>query len=130
LEFNINAWGVKWDVSHSSEADVSPDGRFAVIRFNTPWSVPTAAFEAIINQHPELEFEFKCIEEQGWGIEYSASDPDDDNLRSLIVNDEWDIPASHNEWLKRDGECNACAWGDDDEENRYKDCPPVEAEDE
>jgi len=128
-EWNVNHWGVKWDVSNSADVQISPKGNFATVTFETAWSIPVAAFEAIATQHPELEFEFKCMEEQGWGAHYSAADPDDEGVRSLITDDEWDIPESHNEWLKRDGECRGCIW-DDDPESRYKDCPPIEVEDE
>jgi len=127
-EWNVNHWGVKWDV-RTAEINLSPKEDFVLITFETAWSIPVAAFEAIATQHPELEFTFKCIEEQGWGAHYSASDPDDEGVRSLITEDEWDIPENHNEWVKRDGECRGCIW-DDDPESRYKDCPPIEAEDE
>jgi hypothetical protein len=126
-ETNVRMWGVKWDVNKSADVQLSPDGRFGTVSFESAWSVPIAAYEAIINQHPELEFEFKSIEEQGWGIELSASDPDDDGIRSLITNDEWEIPESHNEWVKRDGECRGCVW-DDDPDSRYEDCPAIEVE--
>lgn len=126
---NVDLWGVKWDVSRSADVQVAPKGNFATVTFESAWDVPRAAFIAIINQHPELEFEFKSTEEQGWGVEYSASDPDDEGVRSLILNDEWNIPESHNEWVKREGECRGCVW-DDDPESRYKDCPPIEADDE
>lgn len=128
-DWNVSHWGVKWDVGNSADVQVSPSGDFATVTFETAWSIPVQAFEAMATQHPELEFEFKCIEEQGWGGEYSASDPDDDGIRSLITNDEWDIPGSHNEWVKRDGECRGCIW-DDDPDTRYKDCPPIEPDNE
>lgn len=127
-EWNVNNWGVRGD-ARLADIDLSPDESSALICFETAWGIPTPAFVAMATQHPELEFEFKCIEEQGWGGEYSAADPDDDGVRSIITDDEWDIPGSHNEWVKRHGECRGCIW-DDDPDSRYKDCPPIEADDE
>lgn len=128
LGFNIENWGVKWDVCSSSDVQISPRGNFATVTFETAWGIPREAFQAIATQHPELEFAFKSVEEQGWGANFTASDPDDNGVRDLILEDEWDIPGSHNEWVERDGECRGCIW-DDDPDSRYKDCPPIEADD-
>lgn len=124
---NVDLWGVKWDVCNSADVQVAPGDCFATIRFESAWSIPTPAFEAIVEQHPELDFVFKSTEEQGWGSEYCSTDPDENGVKELMLTDQWDIPESHSEWIQREGECRGCVW-DDDPDSRYKDCPPMEEE--
>jgi hypothetical protein len=43
----INAWGTKWDIA---EAGVERDDEFLYINFDSAWSPPTLAYEALIEQ--------------------------------------------------------------------------------
>jgi hypothetical protein len=116
--WNNREWGTKWDaceVEVAEEADT-----FIHFTFNTAWSPPTPVFEAIAEQHPEIQMEAYCIEEQGWGVEYESADG------VLYTTDEWDIPSTHEESMRRTESCQ-CEWVDitdfEERESLFADCP-------
>lgn len=119
-DWNIRNWGCKWDAG-SDELDTDLDEVKAgketslTYRFETAWSPAEGAFRAMVEQHPELSFEFYCEEEQGWGVIY------DGEAGELSVSKEWDIPQSHADYEALDKECWACGSGDEDD--LYDDCP-------
>jgi hypothetical protein len=125
-DWNIREWGCKWDASDVNVDEPSLDGfgnASVSITFNTPWSIPEPVFRAMVAQHPTLDFDFECEEEQGWGAKFTSSDGDTDGERSLIETESWDIPDSHSDYVARDREDSCvCQW-DEDEENWYDDCP-------
>jgi hypothetical protein len=120
-DFNNREWGTKWDACNSQmfNEHYHEDGTATVqYSFDTAWSPATGAFEAMVQQHPELHFEFYCEEEQGWGVEFESSDEGE-----LMVTREWDIPSSHADWVKIDREDSCpCAYNDEPED-MYDDCP-------
>jgi hypothetical protein len=128
--WNINNWGVKWDCGEVGlypeldDLDLTKPEVSLNISFATAWGIPEGAFVAIIQQHPELDFDFECEEEQGWGATYTASEVEEGEERTLITTDEWDIPDSHADYVKRGRECNCET--EDDEEYWYDDCPRSE----
>jgi hypothetical protein len=114
-EWNLENWGTKWDAADPEITDES-EGR-VTYSFRTAWSPPTPIFEEIVRQYPGLYFDIKCVEEQGWGVEYDGIDGD------LVQTYRWDIPDSHKESMERTGECQ-CDWMDDTEsEYMHDDCP-------
>ena len=121
--WNNANWGTKWDandVSMSPEYDELDDTTHSLnYYFSTAWSIPEPVFSAMINQHTELHFHLRGVEEQGWGVEFSGSDG------SYGVDVEWDIPCSHKEWVDTDkeGSCRCANGFGEDEENWYSDCP-------
>jgi hypothetical protein len=124
--WNNREWGVKWDASNIYINGEAKDGKID-INFQSPWGTPQPVYEAIITQHPELEFDFWYEEEQGWGGKFTASDAiineDGEVDRHLINTDEWDIPESHADYVSRDNEDGCvCSWNDDPED-MYDDCP-------
>lgn len=118
-DWNNREWGTKWEVSGSEVNHESyTDGKGSIqYRFDTAWSPATGAFEAIVEQHPELSFDIYCEEEQGWGVEFSGEDGE------LSVSREWDVPNSHadHEALDRADSC-ICNYEEDSDE-WYDDCP-------
>ena len=115
-DWNIRNWGTKWDCSDISFEDNSSKGNIRY-QFSTAWSPAEGAYQAMVEQHPELTFEFDCEEEQGWGVRYVSEDGE------LIVAEEWDIPDSHADYKARDNEDGCrCSW-DDDAEDWFDDCP-------
>jgi len=125
-DWNVREWGTKWDASDVDFDEIYPDGKgnaSVSVRFNTAWGIPTPVFEAMVKQHPTLDFDFDCEEEQGWGASFTSSDGDEDGERSLIETASWDIPDCHSDYRERGREDSCvCGW-DEDEENWYSDCP-------
>jgi hypothetical protein len=125
-DWNVREWGTKWDACDSSFDDNTEDkGPNLYYSFNTAWSIPEQVYKAITEQHPELDFEFYCEEEQGWGAEYKST-TDEDGSRLLELVKEWDIPDSHQDYVDRDRTCN-CE-NDDDQDYWYDDCPRPETD--
>jgi len=116
--WNNREWGTKWDACRPET--VWEDTSSIQYSFDTAWSPPTELFEAMVEQHPKLEFSIYCEEEQGWGVEFNGTSG------SLVVTDEWDIPNSHAEYLAINRECY-CEFGD--YEDRFSDCPAVDTAD-
>lgn len=118
-EWNIANWGVKWDagsVSAGTRIDETKPTNSISYSFETAWGIPEPVMVAMVKQHPNLEFDFHCEEEQGWGAEYSASGG------VLEMTKEWNIPESHADYAERDNlDGCRCAW-DDDPHDWYEDC--------
>ena len=113
-DWNIRNWGCKWD---ASDALVYKENEILGYEFNTPWSPPLGAFNAMVAQYPDLEFKLFYSEEQGWGGEVVGKDG------ATTVIDEWDIPETHEERLNRFGYCYCEEMGDDDTDYMFDDCP-------
>lgn len=119
-EWNNREWNTKWDACDTYTGEVE-NGSLG-ISFNTAWSIPEPVFLAMVEQHPELSFAFRSVEEQGWGAEYEG----EDGVLGLTA--EWDIPNSHQEYLNLgDPDGCRCAW-EEDPEDWYDDCPRSEEE--
>jgi hypothetical protein len=103
-EWNIENWHTKWD---AYEVNVERRGNIMNFWFNTAWDVPEPVFRRMTEMFPELRFEFRSIEEQGWGAEYEGSEG------QFSMTDSWDIPANHAERIKRQGYCWECDSEDD-----------------
>jgi len=69
----------------------------------------------MVEQHPELKFEFRCQEEQGWGVVFESEDGELNEVES------WDIPETHEESMKYLDECR-CEW-EEDTDYLFDDCP-------
>jgi hypothetical protein len=126
-DWNVREWGTKWDANDENgdfpDLDDLKEHDSISYRFSTAWSIPTPVFEAMVKQHPELDFDFSSEEEQGWGAEFTSSDGEDGEERSLIETNSWDIPESHADYVNRDNiDGCVCNWGDD-EDDWYEDCP-------
>ena len=123
-EWNIANWGVKWDagsVSAGTHIDETKPTNAISYSFETAWGIPEPVFQAMITQHPNLEFDFSCEEEQGWGAEFESSEG------SLVTTKEWGIPESHADYAERDNlDGCQCAW-DEDPHDWYPDCEDREA---
>lgn len=119
-EFNTREWGVKWD---ASDVDITEEGEtYLTYYFQTPWGIPEPVFRVMVAEHPNLEFKMNCVEEQGWGAEYEGVDGE------LTLTDEWDIPQTHEEMMKRQGYCDCEHYDASDPEEReylYDDCPSM-----
>lgn len=120
-DWNVRNWGTKWDACDANYDDNTEDENPNLYyAFNTAWSIPEQIYQAITEQHPELDFDFYGEEEQGWGAEYKSSTADNGE-RSLELTEQWDIPDCHEDYVKRGRECN-CEH-ETDEEYWYEDCP-------
>lgn len=124
-DWNIREWGTKWDAGDvdltDSTENKSPDLYYT---FQTAWSIPEPVFRAMVEQHPELNFDFSSEEEQGWGASFESASTDEG--KTLVLTSEWDIPACHADYVERDREDSCvCGW-DEDEENWFSDCPRQE----
>jgi hypothetical protein len=114
-DWNNRNWGTKWE---ACDSEITSESEGSVTYgFRTAWAPPEPVFREMVRQHPGLDFEIKCVEEQGWGVEYSGIDGD------LLMIDQWSIPESHEDSVERTGECQ-CGWLDDTEsEYMFDDCP-------
>jgi hypothetical protein len=120
--WNLSNWGCKWDcndVCVYTEESESPS--FFQVQFQTPWSPPEQFLENLMNKFTSLDITLNWEEEQGFGAEWSASDPDENGERSIVIEEQWDIPDSHADYTERDRECQ-CSW-DNDPNDWYEDCP-------
>ena len=119
--WNCREWGTKWDTCESELMDNSSvkDGHISY-KFDTAWSPAEGAFQAMIEQHPNLHFSFHCEEEQGWGVEYESSNG------NLSVVKEWDIPDSHADYVERDNVDSCLCSYNDDRSEWFDDCPEYE----
>lgn len=114
-DWNVRNWGTKWD---ACDATCDEASSALVYNFSTAWSPAEGAFREMVKQHPDLEFEFHCTEEQGWGVVYESRDGELKEIHS------WDIPDSHQDWIDAGHDCDRCTWESDD---RYDDCPKADA---
>ena len=113
--WNISNWGTKWDVDVEDE-DIQDDHIY--IKFDTAWSPPMDIFEAIVRDNPTLSLSVEWEEEQGFGAELES-----DGEGGLVLVKEWDIPASHADYVERDNEGGCTCAYTDDQEDWYDDCP-------
>ena len=120
--WNVRNWGTKWDIAVRNDEEYADttlentDDGSLMYRFNTAWSPVTEVVRLLSEMYPSLTFEYEFEEEQGWGGigEYRNGE------ESII--DEWDIPSSHADYVKRDRECS-CECEPDYPEFWYEDCP-------
>jgi len=116
--WNNANWGCKWD---ATEVDVDTsdykNNLFNVTyHFESPWSPPEGFFAKLAEAYPDADMSMEFREEQGWGGELQSTG---DGQISLIR--EWDIPASHQDWIDSGDEDGCvCLWGDG---SHYDDCP-------
>jgi len=83
-DWNCRNWGTKWD---ACDCRIVEDAQFALTyRFDTAWAPAEPAFRAMVEQHPDLKFEFHNEEEQGWGVIFRGENGE------LEAVDSWDIP--------------------------------------
>lgn len=100
--WNMANWNTKWD-AHEIQVvggDELPDGKaYWHIDFRTANTPPTNVFKMLGIAYPELTFEVKSIEEEGWGEEaiYTGG--------RMLHFREWDIPKTHGEAEKVWSEC-------------------------
>lgn len=114
-EWNLKHWGCKWDAGSVDVPDRS-DG-FVQYTFDTPWGPPVEFYQTIVAQYPDLDFNLRYLEEQGWGGELAGS-----GGVFWIIN-EWDIPDTHEERMEHVGYCKCEEMRDDEMEWMYDDCP-------
>lgn len=87
-DWNVRNWGTKWDVGVGDE-DKYPETELVDesetslgYSFNTAWSPPLSAIEALSAQYPEVEFNLSYEEETGWGGEHLFVDGNGSELES------------------------------------------------
>jgi hypothetical protein len=121
--WNLSNFGCKWDCSQVCvwTEESEDNSSFFQVQFQTPWSPPEEFLKTLMNKFPSLDMTLNWEEEQGFGAEWSASDPDDEGERSIVIDEEWNIPDSHADYVERDRECQ-CEW-DNDPNDWYTDCP-------
>ena len=87
-DWNVRNWGTKWDVGVGDEdkypeTELIQEGETSLgYRFNTAWSPPLPAIEALSAQYPDVEFNLSYEEETGWGGEYLFVDGDGTEIES------------------------------------------------
>jgi hypothetical protein len=113
-QWNSANWGCKWDAGDACLSDESPTS--LDYTFETPWSIPTPVFTAMVEQFPTLSFSFDSVEEQGWGAEFAGIQGE------LTLVKEWDVPNSHKEHEEHNQTC-VCEWADDEPDRWFDDCP-------
>ena len=101
--WNIANWGTKWDADDAAIVDETDE--LVTYAFATAWSPPLGVLEAFVNQHMDLDIDFTYEEEQGWGGVMEI------RQGKLVKSDEYDIPDSHAEMLRRGNSC-FCSPGD------------------
>ena len=113
--WNNDNWNTKWDAC-DQRLDTD-DPTQLTYYFQTAWSPASPVFEAMVAQHPELAFSIWWEEEQGFGEELSGT------AGELVITKEWDIPASHADYVEQDKEDNCPCSYDDNEDDWFDDCP-------
>jgi hypothetical protein len=124
--FNNREWGTKWDIgvvdgeaSKYSDTQLVYTGSETELQygFNTAWAPPIPAFDALAEQHPNLEITLEWEEEQGFGGTYVWADGEGYESES------YDIPESHADYSERDNldGCNCNNY--EDEDDWFEDCP-------
>jgi hypothetical protein len=117
--WNIRNWGVGHDLWELDDSDVNITSDYpasAYYAFQTKWAIPDKAFEAMVEQHPDLSFEFHSQEETGWGATFTGEKGE------FIETSSWSEPTNHEEHANLEMSC-ACDWNDDSPEEWYEDCP-------
>jgi hypothetical protein len=111
--WNCRNWGVKWE-ARVTNSEIDLEAGILCYYFDTAWAPPLQVIELLSEQYPTLNITIRYIEEQGWGGLVHFLDGDES------VEDEWDIPESHEEYEKAwDGDCDRC----DDIGSLFQDCP-------
>lgn len=88
-DWNNRNWGTKWE---ACDSEITSESEGSVTyEFRTAWGVPEPVFREMAKQYPNLEFSFRSIEEQGWGVEYIS------DFGELVLIDQWDIPEHEEE---------------------------------
>jgi len=113
-DWNVDNWGTKWEAGSTEQ--YYGDGAL-MYQFETAWSPPEQVLTEIVRQYPGLTFDIKCVEEQGWGVEYSGIDGD------LVTDREWDIPCTHAQRMELIGYCHCEEMGEDELDYMHEDCP-------
>ena len=116
-EWNLENWGCKWDARMMDVDETSLDMGYISYAFETPWGQPQEFFEAIVKQFPDLDFNLRFLEEQGWGGEYGGS-----GGRFFKI-EEWDTLDTHEECIKYISYCRCEEMRDDEVEWMHDDCP-------
>jgi hypothetical protein len=114
--WNIANWGTKWNARDISLERMG-EGE-AVYNFSTAWSPPMPIIDRLRKLFPTTTFFFRYQEEQGWGGEVTI------RSGSVVHTEEWDIPANHAEYERRQGEC-ICSF-ESDEEYWFSDCKELQ----
>lgn len=121
--FNNREWGTKWDVGISDGQKFS-DTTFSEVsptkisyHFQTAWSPAIPVIEALSLQNPEVEITLDWEEEQGFGGKYLFTEG------SHTILEEWDIPDSHEDYVKRDNVDGCVCSNEEDTDEWYDDCP-------
>jgi hypothetical protein len=121
--WNVRNWGTKWDVAVSDDSKYSnttmewTDDDSVMYHFETAWSPVFEALIKLSEMFPSLEFDYEYEEEQGWGGKVFISDG------QHTVEEEYDIPESHADYVARGKEDSCvCNWFDDEDEV-FEDCP-------
>jgi hypothetical protein len=83
-EWNLENWDTKWDACDAQLDE--QDSKTLCYSFNTAWSIPELALEAMVSAYPNLSFYVHAEEEQGWGSEYAGYNG------VLEKTNDWDIP--------------------------------------
>lgn len=103
--WNVRNWGTKWNACNVYAAI---NNEIVNYQFETAWGQPQEVFIAMTQQHPELIFEFSWEEEQGWGGEATGTNG------IFEITNEYDIPASHADYVARGRECYCLSETDKD----------------
>lgn len=111
----IDNWGTKWDACYcefSQEED-----EVMSYQFETAWAVPMPIYEAMAEKFPNLTFDIRSEEEQGWGMEIVGRNG------KLSITEQWDIPSCHQDWVNLgNADRCVCSWNQDPED-MWTDCP-------
>lgn len=94
--FNNREWGTKWDVAISNNEDpserlVDESDTKLVYMFDTAWSPPIGALNALSEQYPRLSITNEWEEEQGFGATTVHKDGDDEEINGY----DWKCQSGH-----------------------------------
>jgi hypothetical protein len=116
--FNNREWGTKWDVANEAsllETDLGEGQLMLQYTFQTAWSFPEPAIDKLASQYPTVEIEAWWEEEQGFGEIIAYKDG------NAEIIDEWDTVSSHDDSVKRYGECS-CQYAETPDDLPFSDC--------
>jgi hypothetical protein len=123
-DWNLRNWGTRSDAFYTELEEVA-DGHLTYA-FQSAWSPATPVIEAMVAQHPELDFEVWWEEEQGFGEELESMEETNEAgeiVKVLTKTKSWDIPNSHKDYTERDLDDCVCHRWYDSPEDWFDDCP-------
>lgn len=99
-DWALDAWGFDREIDATlTEDDLGPAGWRLTYTFETAYFSAARLVKALISQHPGVDIELRYVGESLWSGRVQGSSG------SVILEEEFDEPATHEESVERTGRC-------------------------